>query len=425
MPTNTLITSQLVTPEILPFVNNQRVFSRNMNHQYDKYYDGSGGANAGPKNGVRIEVKLPPRFTTRVGNDMVPQGLNDDTFAIVMGEPIGIDLDINNIDWSLNLSQFRPRYGQPIGAQIANAIDERFLESALGAYFSVGTPGTTPGSASGQSAAKIWMDAKVALKNIGVPDDGNLHALMTDSAMGATVVGLGTLYNPKNTIEEQYRKGVIVDAFRLIFNSSQNIPVLTTGNRAGTITVATASVQGDTTLVVTGMSGTLNAGEIITLGGTGYPINHVNFQNRNPIPNPATGLFGTAQFVVTETVTSAGIGTNTTIKTAPAFIAPVAGVKQQGQIVDTLPVVSMQVTPFGSASSVYPQNLVYHRDAFAAAFAKLASPPGGECYNATQDGVNMRFWNDSEIRRNATLSRIDVLAACVLALRERVVRVWG
>lgn len=418
--TNQFITSQLVAPEVLPFLANERVFSRNINHQYDKHFDASGA----PKTGARLEIKLPARFTSRTGNAMQPQGLTDDTTAIVMGEPIGIDLDISTIDWTLSINNWQRQYAQPMASQVANEIDSTFLLTSLGAYFSVGTPGTTPGSASGESALRIWTRAKTALKNVGVKDDGNIHALMNDAAMGETVVGLSTLYNPSNKIAEQYRKGVIVDALGLIFNSSQNIPVLTTGDRAGTVTVATSSTQGDTSIVVTGMTGTLNVGEVIELGDSTYPINHVNYQNRNAIPNPRTGNFGTAQFVVTEAVTSAGAGTNTTIKISPALIAPVAGVKQAYQTIDTLPVASMPVNYLGTASSNYPQNLVYHRDAFAAAFAKLWIPPG-ESYNETFDGVNMRYWVDGDIRNNSSLSRIDVLAACILALSERCVRVWG
>lgn len=355
---------------------------------------------------------------------MQVQGLQDDTTAIVMADPIGVDLDISTIDWTLNIDDFRQRYGQPMASQIANEIDYNFLLTSLGAYFSVGTPGTTPGTASGESSLSIWMKAKTALKNVGVKDDGNLHALANDNAMGQTMVGLSTLYNPKNTIEEQYRKGVIVDALGLIFNGTQNLPVLTCGDRAGTVIVATASVQGDSTLVVSGMTGTLNAGEVIELGGTGYPINHVNFQTRNAIPNPRTGLYGTAQFVVTETVTSAGASSNTTIKIAPSLIGPVAGVKQQYQIVDTLPVASMQVNYLGTAGGTYPQNIVYHRDAFAAAFAKLWMPPG-EAHQEVHDGVSLRYWRQGDIENNAAFDRLDVLAACTLALRERCVRVWG
>ena len=420
MPSNTFITPQLVTREILPFTANERVFSRNINHQYDKHYDAAGA----PKSGARLEIRLPNRFTTRTGNVMQVQGLQDATTAMVMGDPIGIDLDISTMDWTLNINDWRQRYGQPMAAQIANEIDKTFLTAALGSYFTVGTYGTTPGSASGESSLNVWMKAVTALDNVGVKSDGNLHALLTPAANGATLVGLSTLYNPKNTITEQYRKGVMVDALALIFNKTQNLPVLTCGSRAGTVTINANASQGDSSISVTGMTGTLNAGEVFELGGTGYPINAVNYQSRNPIPNPRTGLFGTAQFVCTETVTSTGSGDTTVIKVAPQLIGPVGGVAQAYQILDTLPVTSMQVSFLGTASASYPVNLVYHRDAFAAAFAKLWIPPG-ESYNDTIDGMNMRYWRQGDIQNNAAFDRIDVLAKCILALPERCVRVIG
>ena len=419
-PSNTFITPQLVTREILPFLANERVFSRNMNHTYDKHYD----ANGAPKSGARLEIRLPNRFTTRSGNAMQVQGLQDSTTALVMGVPIGIDLDISTMDWTLNIDDWRQRYGQPMAAQIANEIDKTFLLSALDSYQTVGTYGTTPGSASGESALSVWMKALTALDNIGVKSDGNIHALLTPAANGATLVGLSTLYNPKNTITEQYRKGVMVDALGLIFNKTQNLPVLTAGSRAGTVTVNADSVQGDSSISVTGMTGTLNKGEVFELGNATYPINAVNYQNRTPIPNPRLGTYGTAQFVCTETVTSTGSGNTTIIKVSPQLIGPVNGVAQAYQILDSLPVTSMPVTFLGTAGYSYPINLVYHRDSFAAAFAKLWIPPG-ESYNDTIDGMNMRYWRQGDIQNNAAFDRIDILAACICALPERVVRVIG
>ncbi len=411
---NTLITSQLVTKEVLPFVSNERVFSRNINHQWDNRFD----ANGAPKSGARLEIRTPARLTTRTGNAMKIQGLKDDTVPLVMGEVIGIDLDISTIDWTLNIEDWRNRYGRQIGSQIANAVDYDFLQTALLTYQTVGTPGTTP------STMDVWMDAKTALDNIGVKDDGNIFALMNPAANGKTVLGLKTLYNPTNKISEQYRRGVVVDALGMIFNKTQNLPNITCGSRAGTVTVATTSSQGDSTLVVTGMTGTLNYGETFEVGDATYPISFVNYQTRNAIPNPRTGALGTVQFVCTETVTSAGAGTNTTIKVSPVIQGPVGSVKQQYQVFDSLPTAGATVTWIGTAAKTYPINIVYHKDAFAAAFAKLWLPPG-EAWQDSYDGVAMRYWEQGDIENNSSLSRLDVLAACILALPERAVRVIG
>ncbi len=420
MASNVFITPQLVTREVLPFLSNERVFSRNINHQWDKHFD----ANGAPKSGARLEIRLPSRFTSRTGNAMQVQGISDDITAIVMAEPIGIDLDISTIDWTLNIDDFRQRYGQPMASQIANEIDKTFLQQALLSYFTVGTPGTTPGTASGESALRVWMRAKTALANVGVKDDGNIHALGNPAAIGETMIGLSTLYNPQNTISEQYRKGVIVGALNVIFNMTQNLPVITCGSRAGTVTVQATSTQGDTTLAVTGMTGTLNYGEVFEVGDATYPINFVNYQTRAAIPNPRTGAYGTMQFVCRETVTSSGAGTTTTIKVSPSIIGPVSGVVQQYQVLDSLPQASATVSFIGTANYTYPINLVYHRDAFAAAFAKLWNPPG-EAYQEVYDGVGMRYWRQGDIQNNAAYDRMDVLAACTLALSERVVRVMG
>jgi hypothetical protein len=68
------------------------------------------------------------------------------------------------------------------------------------------------------------------------------------------------------------------------------------------------------------------------------------------------------------------------------------------------------ITPWGSASTTYRQNLMYHRDAFAFVTADLPiMDDAHKCVRMTQDGISLRVWQGSDIRNDELLTRIDIL----------------
>src|SRR5690606_9349938 len=79
--------------------------------------------------------------------------------------------------------------------------------------------------------------------------------------------------------------------------------------------------------------------------------------------------------------------------------------------VDVLPGNSKVVTFMGGASTGYPQNLIYHKDAITFATADLVLPKGnGTSSRAQHNGISMRLvkdWYDAVNDRMVT--RLDVL----------------
>jgi hypothetical protein len=68
------------------------------------------------------------------------------------------------------------------------------------------------------------------------------------------------------------------------------------------------------------------------------------------------------------------------------------------------------LTFVGSASTSYRQNLMYHKDAFTFVAADLPLMAGGEkCSRMQKDGLSLRVWQDSDIRNDELLMRIDIL----------------
>jgi hypothetical protein len=68
------------------------------------------------------------------------------------------------------------------------------------------------------------------------------------------------------------------------------------------------------------------------------------------------------------------------------------------------------VTPWGLASAVLRQNIMYHKDSFAFVTAEL--PLMGDaavCKRVTKDGLSLRVWQGSDIRNDEMLIRVDIL----------------
>jgi hypothetical protein len=80
------------------------------------------------------------------------------------------------------------------------------------------------------------------------------------------------------------------------------------------------------------------------------------------------------------------------------------------QNVDHLPSTSDVVTAFGTASLLYRQNLMYHKEAFTFVTADLPlMDDAHKCVRRVQDNLSMRVWQGSDIRNDELLMRIDIL----------------
>jgi hypothetical protein len=68
------------------------------------------------------------------------------------------------------------------------------------------------------------------------------------------------------------------------------------------------------------------------------------------------------------------------------------------------------LTWLGSPNSTYTLGLMYHKDAFTFATAPLPLMAASEkCVRRTYDGLSIRVWQDSDIRNDEMLTRIDIL----------------
>jgi hypothetical protein len=307
----------------------------------------------------------------------------------------------------MQMDDFADRLLKPRISQLAASIDADVANAYRGIFNSVGTPGTTP------ATSLVLLQAQQKLNEFAAMMP-NRYATVNPAANAGLVEGLKGLFSPVNTISRQFKNGMMgegVLGFDEI-NMSQSIQQFTTGSRTGAHTVTTTvATQGQATINITG-TGTqvIAAGDVFTVNGV-FAV--------NPQTRQSTGSL--QQFVVLATNTAAG-GAYTNVSISPAMYTPVNALAT----VDSFPQSSAVVTFLGAASTVFPQNLVYHKDAITMATADLLLPQGVDMASRqVHNGISMRVVRQYDINNDRLPCRIDVLYGYGVIRPQMATRLWG
>jgi hypothetical protein len=138
----------------------------------------------------------------------------------------------------------------------------------------------------------------------------------------------------------------------------------------------------------------------------------------NPQTRESTGSL--QQFVATADATASGGAY--TVSVSPAIYTS----GQALATVDSFPQSGATVTFLGSASTQYPQNLLYHKDAIAFATADLVMPQGVDMASRqVHNGISMRIVRQYDINNDRLPCRIDVLYGFSVIRPQLACRMWG
>jgi len=235
------------------------------------------------------------------------------------------------------------------------------------------------------------------------------------AANAGLVEGLKGLFNPTDVISRQFKNGMMgenVLGFEEV-NMSQSIKQFTTGSRTATggTTSAAVTTEGATTIAITGAgaNATIKIGDVFTVADC-YAV--------NPQTRESTGsLF---QFVAAADVTLNGSGAGN------VTVAAMYSASNALATVDVLPQTSKAVVFIGTASTAYPQNLIYHKDAITFATADLLLPQGVDmAARAVHNGISLRVVRQYDINNDRLPCRIDVLYGYSTIRPQMGVRMWG
>lgn len=385
MATNTLLTISMVTREALRLLENNLVILKYCNRQLEDKF-----AVEGAKIGQVINVRKPPKYLGRQGQQMVVENSVETSVPFVLDTQFGVDLEFSAADLALSIDDFADRFLKSAVSTIAQRIDSDAARLYKKFYNIVGTPGTTP------STLLTYLLAGVDLDDESAPIDDQRYIFMT-SFMQATIVdALKGLFQQANAIGQQYMRGKMGTAAGFEWFMDQSIATHTVGTYGGTPLVNGANQTG-TSLITDGWSSgasTLNEGDVFTIAG----VRHVNPQTRE-----STGRL--QKFVVTSQISDTT--GNMTIPIYPPIVVGTAYAT-----VDALPADNAAITVIGATGAISPQGLALHKDAITFASADLPVPRSTDMAGRISDpqlGISIRMIRDYTILTDQFPMRLDVL----------------
>ena len=401
---NRILTIDMITRKALEILENNLVITRNVNRQYDDSF-----AVSGAKIGSTLRIRLPDRALVTDGAALQVQDDAEQSTTLTVASQKHIGVNFTTAELTLQLDDFAERVLKPRISQLASSIDADVANAYKAIFNTVGTPGVSP------ATALVLLQAQQKL-NDSAAGMAPRYATVNPAANAGLVNGLSGFFNPTDTISKQFKNGMMgtgVLGFDEI-NMSQSIKVHTTGSRAGTILVNGAvSTQGQSTISIDGLTGatdTVTVGDVFTIA---------NVFAVNPQTRESTGSL--QQFVVTAAQTGvsnalANMAISPPIYTSTSALATV----------DSFPADNAAVTFVGTASTAYPQNMIYHKDAITFATADLVMPQGVDmAARANHNGISLRIVRQYDINNDRMPCRIDVLYGFSTIRPQMACRLWG
>lgn len=398
---NTILTPSMIAKEAQRLLENNIVFTKNVNTKLKKEFEGE------YQKGDTVSVKRVSNYTVRKGQTAVVQDMTETSIPVTLDQQAGVDVQFSSKELTLSIDDFSKQVLQPQIATLSNTIDYDGLLLYKKVPNAVGVVGTLP------SQIKTFAQAGAALDNNGCPSDDQRGVIINPLTQVELIDSQKGLFQASDEISKQYKRGRMGTAAGFEFAMSQNIPLHTVGAYAGAGAVNGAGQTGAS--IVTGswtgsITGLLKAGDIITFAGV-FAV--------NPLTKVSTGQL--KQFVVTADVnSSAGAAT---IPISPAIVTSGAN-----QNVTAGPANGALITVFGAANASGPVNLAYHKDAFALVTADLVLPKGMDmAARASSDssGLSVRFVRGYDVINDKFVSRLDILYGWAAIRPELACRVHG
>jgi hypothetical protein len=402
---NSILTIDMITRKALEILENNLVISRNVNRQYDDSF-----AVEGAKIGSTLRIRLPDRALVTDGAALQVQDDNEQYTTLTVSTQKHIGVNFTSAELTMQLDDFAERVLKPRISQLAASVDADVANAYKNIYSSVGTPGTTP------STSLVLLQGQQKLNEFA-STMGDRYATVNPAANANLVEGMKGLFNPTDTISRQFKNGMMgmgVLGYDEI-NMSQSIAQHTTGTRSASASLtvgATVTAQGTSTIAINGDSGsaTFKQGDVFTIAGV-YAV--------NPQTRQSTGSL--QQFVVTADATASS-GNWSSVSISPAIYTSSNALAT----VDSFPQSGAAVTVLGAASTTYPQNLIYQKNAITLGTADLLMPQGVDMASRqVHNGISMRIVRQYDINNDRMPCRIDVLYGYNVIRAPMAVRLWG
>lgn len=388
MTTNSLLTISMITREAVRLFKNSNAFIGNIDQQYDDQF-----AKTGAKIGTQLRIRLPNDYIVSDGPALAIQATAEQSTTLTVATQRHVDVSFTSVDRTMSLDDYSERVLSPMVNNLAGNVAQTIMSGVETGVSNLVSNVDGSGNIISPTA-DTWLLAGAKLTN-NSSEIANRKIVASPNTMARSVSSLSGLFNPAPEISRQYRNARIYDALNFEWFEDQTTLVHTTGTfTAGTVNGAS---QTGSTITLNAITGTLNAGDIITIAG-------VDAVNR--VTKADTGEL--QQFVVLANVASGG----TSVQIYPAIVPPDgSGNPVAFQTVTASPANGAALALTTPASSKYRKNIAYARQAVTMVTADLEIPAGGiiEGARSRQDGVSMRMISQYLIATDESATRLDVL----------------
>jgi P22 coat protein - gene protein 5 len=354
----------------------------------------------GYSKGDTVKVAIPPTPYVYSGSQFAAGGaapaVKESFVDLTLDQQLHVSLTFTAKEKLLEINDFKSRFLKPAMTALSSQVNRILLATMKDLTPNVvGTWGTIP------ATRAPWRNAASVLDTFFAPEDMRSAHFSTD-ANDALAEANASLFHTSDELRGEFSKNAVGMFAGLEFFKQLSLPLQVNGAGAGYLVNGAGGGAGAATGLLTVDTGTgaVPKGSIITIAG----VNSVH-----PITGITTGKL--RQFVVTADY--AGAGGN--ISVYPAIIASAVGVIGT---VDVVPADNAVITIFGTASQSRRQNLVFHRDAFATAFAPLPVLASCEGYTATIKNISVRVMTGGDFTNDKESTRIDVLFALPAGVRR-------
>ncbi|MEY4760398.1 MAG: hypothetical protein RLZZ200_254 [Pseudomonadota bacterium] len=401
---NTVVTIDMLAKEALRLAHEKATFIGTVNRSYDDSF-----ARTGAKIGSTLRVRDPNQYVRRQGSRIMDvQDQAETTQTVTVATQDGVDMRFNSAELALSIDELSDRYIKPAMSVLMSGIDGDCITTATKeTYNTAGTAGTVVGAVtSGFSDTSALGYARAKLNQCLAPKDGSRVLQMDSLTMASVSNGIKGLFHPSSQIETAFREGYIAHtAMADLYENERTWTVANGDDVAGEIdeSAATNFVEGATTLHIDGLgTGSLTKGQVFTIEGIYqcHPETKQAYSHLQQFVVAADVTIGSNEADVTFTpaIYTTGAKQNVCTSTGAKLTWTYTG--QDGK----------DVTFWGSTSTSYRQNLMYHKEAYAFVTADLPiMDDAAKCVRQTQDGIALRVWQASYIRNDELLMRIDIL----------------
>ena len=411
---NTLITPSIIAKEALMQLENNLVMGNQVHREYRKEFTGG--------QGDTVSIRKPVKFYTADGATRVNQDVEEKSTSITVDQRKHVSWKFSTQDLTLSVEEYSERYIKPAMITLANTVDRSLHGLYSSVWNSVGTPGTTPANFAAVAAAAQRMDEMAVLSD-------NRSMMLNPAAHYAVAGNQLTLDAVGAMGKSAYERAQVGYVAGFDTFSTQNVQNHTVGVATGTplvnggsqnVTYASATGANSQTLNTDGWTnsttGILKAGDVFTIAGV-YAV--------NPVPGEGTTGKTVMDYLQQFTVL-ADADSGATTGPAALTISPAIITSGPFQTVNAAPADNAAITVLGTSATAYPQNLGFHKNAFALVTVPLEMPDGA-AFKAREshNGLSVRVVKDYDIDADDDIIRLDILYGKKAIYPDLATRLWG